>query len=238
MYGKIVRGIATGDNDYFTFDAKKQRDFGIPDRFLLPCITKAAHASSCFFTQEDFDDLWIKGKRVRLLNATDITQPAVQNYIERGEKLAVDKRYLTSHRSPWFALEHRPPAPILVTVFNRSDMRFVRNEAGVRNLTCFHSFYISMLTLHQLDVLMAYLLTDVARELFNNNRREYGGGLQKFEPNDLNTANVINLEVIDAKTEAMILEIYHGYRLSVMQHQPAGSDLEKLNAIFFQLMLQ
>lgn len=236
-YGKIVRGIATGDNDYFTFDEKKKKEFHIPDKFLLPCITKATQADSYFFTKEDFDDLRIKSKRVFLLNATDTTHPAVREYIELGEKLEVNTRYLTSHRTPWFIIENRPPAPILVTVFNRNGLRFVRNEANVRNLTCFHSFYVNMLAMHQLELLMAYLLTDVSREILNDNRREYGGGLKKFEPNDLNKANVIDLEVIDTKTGTMIIEMYQRYRLSVVQHRPDASQLEKLNDIFFQLMI-
>ena len=94
-----------------------------------------------------------------------------------------------------------------------------------------------MLAMHQLELLMAYLLTDVSREILNDNRREYGGGLKKFEPNDLNKANVIDLEVIDTKTGTMIIEMYQRYRLSVVQHRPDASQLEKLNDIFFQLMI-
>lgn len=47
-YGKVVRGIATGDNDYFTFDEKKREEFRIKDKFLLPCLTKAVHANTSF----------------------------------------------------------------------------------------------------------------------------------------------------------------------------------------------
>jgi adenine-specific DNA-methyltransferase len=237
-YGNIVRGIATGHNDYFTFDRKKQHAYAIPDRFLLPCITKATHASAAFFTQADFAALVQNDKRVFLLDAGDLTEPAVRRYIEQGEQLGVDTRYLTSHRKPWFAIENRPPAPILVLVFNRNGMRFVRNEAHVRNLTCFHSFYVNVRAPSQIDLLMAYLLTDVARELFNDHQREYGGGLKKFEPNDLNQANVIDLAIIDEHTGTTILRIYHEYRASVMQRQPGSNLLETLDTIFRRLLLE
>ncbi|HEX6290190.1 MAG TPA: hypothetical protein VFZ66_13435, partial [Herpetosiphonaceae bacterium] len=237
-YGKIVRGIATGDNDYFTFDEKKKKEFGIPDTCLLPCITKATHADASFFTQDDFDDLRHKGKRVFLLNAAEAAYPAVLEYIALGEKREVNTRYLTSHRTPWFALENRPPAPILVTVFNRNGLRFVRNEAGVRNLTCFHSFYINMLAMHRLDVLMAYLITDVSREICNDDRREYGGGLKKFEPNDLNQAKALDLEIIDPHTENMIVHVYNEYRASVLRHRPDRRLHEKLNDLFFRLLVR
>jgi adenine-specific DNA-methyltransferase len=231
-YGKVVRGIATGDNDYFTFDQKKKTEFGIKDKFLLPCLTRAIHADCSFFTQKRFDDLRLKGDRIFLLNAADLTDESLKRYIEMGEKLEVNKRYLTRHRTPWHSIEHRPPAPILVTVFNRTGLRFVRNEANIRSLTSFHAFYPSLFALTKINLLMAYFLTDLSREILNDNRREYGGGLNKFEPNDLNKARVINLEVINPNADRLIQEAYESYRTSVLRSQPDADALEKLNSIF------
>ena len=235
-YGKVVRGIATGDNDYFTFDAKKQREFNIKDEFLLPCLTKAVHANTSFFTRNDFDKLRAKGSRVFLLNATDLTDKAVRQYVELGEKLEVNERYLTRHRTPWYTIENRPPAPILVTVFNRAGLRFIRNEAGVRNLTCFHAVYLNLFACVKVDLLMAYFLSDVSKEIFNDNRREYGGGLNKFEPNDLNKAKVVDLEVIDSKTESLIRVAYESYRESVLFSEPNVGALNVLNDTFSSIL--
>ncbi len=58
----------------------------------------------------------------------------------------------------------------------------------------------------KVDLLMAYLLTDIAKEIFNDEKREYGDGLDKFEPNDLNNAKIVNLDIIDEETESKILE--------------------------------
>ena len=237
-YGKVVRGIATGDNDYFTFSEQKKREFEIEDSYLLPCLTKANQASSYFFTQEDFEKLRTSGKNIYLLNITDVTSPAIRRYIQLGEKLGVHKKYLTSHRTPWYAIENRPPAPILVTVFNRNGLRFVRNEANVRNLTCFHCFYLDMFVMEKIDILMAYLMTDVAREIFNDNRREYGDGLEKFEPNDLNNAKVIDLQAIPQDTYQEVLEIYNRYRLGVIKNRPDITLLESLNRMFSKLLLK
>jgi adenine-specific DNA-methyltransferase len=237
-YGKVVRGIATGDNDYFTFDEKKKVAFGIHDNFLLPCLTKAVHADKNFFTQEDFDKLRLKGSRTFLFNAFDTANKAVREYIALGEKLEVNTRYLTSHRNPWYAIEHRPPAPILVTVFNRGGLRFVKNETNARNLTCFHCLYLNLFALPKQDLLMSYFLTEVSKEVLNDNRREYGGGLNKFEPNDLNKAKVINLDVIDEKTEREIIEAYQEYRLSVLQSAPDLNLLKKLNDIYLSVLLK
>lgn len=237
-YGKVVRGIATGDNDYFTFSEQKKREFEIEDKYLLPCLTKANQASSYFFTREDFERLRTSGKSIYLLNITDVTSPAIRRYIQLGERLGVHKKYLTSHRTPWYAIENRPPAPILVIVFNRNGLRFVRNEANVRNLTCFHCLYLDMFAVEKIDILMAYLMTDVAREIFNDNRREYGDGLEKFEPNDLNNAKVIDLQAIPQDTSQEILEIYNLYRLGVIKNRPDITLLELLNRMFSRLLLK
>jgi adenine-specific DNA-methyltransferase len=231
-YGKVVRGIATGDNDFFTFDEKKKTALGIADKYLLPCITKAAHAKSSFFTQKDYENLRHRGSKVFLLNATDLMDRAVRRYIESGERAGVSARYLTSHRTPWYSLEHRPPAPLLVMVFNRGGLRFVRNETGVRNLTCFHSIYPNLFAAAKVDLLMAYCLTDVSKKILDDNRREYGGGLNKFEPNDLNRAAVINLDAIEPGTERRALELYSKYRASVLNSQPDSELLAELNDVF------
>lgn len=235
-YAKIVRGIATGDNGYFTFDEEKKARHGIADRHLLPCLTKSAHARSNFFTQDDFETLRLKGSRVFLLDASDLTDEAVRRYVEAGVEAGVDKKYLTSHRSPWHSLEHRPPAPLLVTVFNRHGLRFVRNEAGVRNLTCFHSVYPNLFAAAKLDLLAAYLLTNVAQEIFKDSCREYGGGLNKFEPNDLNGASVVNLDAVDSGTARLVRRIYRDYRESVTGSRPDATALAKLDDIFLNIL--
>jgi adenine-specific DNA-methyltransferase len=235
-YAKVVRGIATGDNDYFTFDEKKKTKYAIGDKHLLPCLTKAAQAPASFFTQADFDELRMRGGRVFLFNAGDLSDKAVRRYIARGEQSGASSRYLTRHRRPWHALENRPPAPLLVTVFNRAGPRFVRNEAGVRNLTCFHSVYLNMLALSRIDILTAYFLTGVARNIIDDNRREYGGGLNKFEPNDLNGARVVDLDAIDGTAESAIREAYEIYRRSVLRSEPDAKALERLNALFSELL--
>jgi len=237
-YGKIVRGIATGDNNYFTFNIQKQQEFEITNQNLWPCLTKANQASVSFFTTTNFEQLRLSGKNVYLLNVTQVTDPAIKRYLQTGEQLGTHQKYLTSHRHPWYAVENRPPAPILVTVFNRNGLRFVRNEANIRNLTCFHGFYLDMFALAQIDILMAYLMTDVAKKIFNDNRREYGDGLEKFEPNDLNQSLVIDLQVIPVDKTQEISEIFKAYRAGVIQNQPDLTLLESLNRLFLEFLLK
>lgn len=232
---KIVRGIATGANEFFTFSRSKANQCGIDDKYLLPCICKAVDVKDNFFTDERFKSLVNADKHTFLFNAIGAKDENVLKYIEIGEKTGIDKKYLTACRKPWYSLENRPPSPIWVLVFNRNGLKFVRNEANISNLTTFHCVYPIQHSLFDnvnIDILFAYLLTDVARELFEDNRREYGNGLQKFEPNDLNKAMMLDLSLLDKKTANKIMELYTKYRETVINQLPDESFLNDINAIF------
>ena len=154
-----------------------------------------------------------------------------------GESQEIHKKFLTANRNPWYSLENRPPAPIWVSVFNRNGLRFIRNEANISNLTTFHCIYPSKANLFDsinIDLLFAYLLTDVARQIFEDNSREYGNGLQKFEPNDINKAQMLDLKLLDLKIEKKILDLYHLYRKSTIENEPDESIVNKINEIFIE----
>lgn len=234
-YAKISRGIATGANNYFLFSESKRNKYGIKMKFLLPCLAKASYAKKHFFTNDDFEKLKDADKPVYLLYATDLSDENLRKYIELGEKQGIHKHYLTSHRTPWYSLENRPPAPILVTVFNRTELRFVRNEAEVYNLTAFHCVYLKPNITPKIDLLMAYLVTDVAREIFEDSAREYGGGLRKFEPNDLNNAFVVDLDKITEDIEKIILDLFFRYREHEIKGESSIEIKNKLNEIFLEI---
>lgn len=234
-YGKVVRGIATGANEYFTFNLSKAQEHNINKKYLLPCICKATDIKSSFFTKNNFEELEGNDRFVYLLNAINPIDKCVKIYLELGLKEGVNKKYLTANRNPWYSLENRPPAPIWVPVFNRNGLRFIRNEANVSNLTTFHCIYIDLLSLHKIDLLFAYLLTDLSKEIFDDNRREYGNGLKKFEPNDINNSNMINLDIIKPALEKDILRLYNQYKKSEINRTPEYDLLDKINQLFVNL---
>lgn len=234
-YAKVMRGIATGANDFFMFSESKRQKYGIKTEFLLPCLSKASYATKHFFTNEDFERLKQADKPVYLLNATDLSDEDLRKYIELGERQGINKRYLTSKKTPWYALENRPPASILVTVFNRTGLRFILNEAGVYNLTAFHCVYPKPDIIPKLNLLMAYLVTDVAQEIFEDNRREYGKGLKKFEPNDLNDALIVDLEKINKDEEEHIIYLFTEFRRSIIENKDSTKWKNALNELFLNL---
>lgn len=134
----------------------------------------------------------------------------VINYLEKGKTEQIHKKFLTASRNPWYALEKRPPAPIWVSVFNRTGLRFVRNNANVSNLTTFHCVYPQQHLFSDIsvDLLFAYLLTPTARQIFEDNSREYGNGLKKFEPNDLNNGKILDLSKLSDNSKRKIEDLY------------------------------
>jgi adenine-specific DNA-methyltransferase len=236
-FAKVVRGIATGANEYFVFNQSKANEFSIPQNYLLPCICKSVDIKKSFFTNKDFQVLNENNRDVVLLNAVGELNTDIEKYLQKGVDEGIDKKFLTSSRSPWYSLEKRPPSPIWVSVFNRNGLKFIRNEANISNLTTFHCIYPNQTNLFSnfdIDLLFAYLLTNVAKQIFDDNRREYGNGLKKFEPNDINKAQMLNLELLDKETERNILELYRLYRKSVIENTPDENHVKQINQIFVE----
>lgn len=234
-YGKVMRGIATGANDYFAFNSSKAEQYGIKEKYLLPCIFKAVEVKDSIFTKKNFTQIQNRDKPVFLFNALEPNDDNIKKYLTIGEEEEIHKKFLTSRRNPWYSLEKRPPAPIWVSVFNRTGLRFIRNEAGVSNLTTFHCIYINKFFTHKTDLIFAYLLTDISKEIFRDNRREYGNGLQKYEPNDINKSMMLDLERIDSKTENLILHHYQNYRKSVLDEQPNENYIKEIEILLSKI---
>ena len=233
-YAKVVRGIATGSNEYFTFSLSKAKQYAIDEQNLLPCICSAKDAKTAFFTTQDFEELKRNDKSVFLFNAQNSSNENVVSYIQKGETEEINNRFLTASRTPWYSLENRKPAPIWVSVFNRTGLRFIRNEANISNLTSYHCIYpkqTGLFTEINIDLLFAYLLTDTAKQIFDDNSRQYGNGLQKFEPNDLNKGMILDLGVLNKQAQKNILDLYNEYRIVTIDNKNGEKIIKEIDKI-------
>lgn len=238
-YAKVMRGIATGANDYFTFNEKDLEKFKIDKKYLVSCLTKANHVPQNIFAKEDFEKLVSQNKKTYLLyvNGKGV-DGRLRNYLDIGESKGIHKKYLTSHRNPWWLTEERKPAPILVIVFGRKGLRFVRNETEARNLTCFHSIYPTAQGKKFINVLMAFLITDIAQKILGAEKREYGNGLEKFEPNDINKGLIIDFEKLSPETISKIESTYKEWRKVAIDTQDDKKYKDQLDDIFKGLLNQ
>jgi adenine-specific DNA-methyltransferase len=234
-FGRIMRGIATGDNRFFLLTEAERLQYGLDLDYVLPCLPKSSYAPGHVFTSAHFEKLVQAKKPVWLLNACgNEMNPGVGTYLALGVAGGSDRRYLTRNRSPWYALEARPIAPLLVTTFSRAGVRWVRNEAAASNLTAFHGFYPHPET--NLDLLSAYLVTPLAKRILAQNRREYGNGLHKYEPNDLNQALVVDITRLPEDIRNHVVKIYELFvKAHLDGNDPSGYVLQ-LNEIFLSFL--
>jgi len=229
-YGKVMRGIATGDNSFFVLRESQRVQSGLDPNFLLACLSKAAYAPNYFFAADDFESLISSDRPTWLLNATVSDAAEVRRYLGQGVTAGSHLRYLTRNRVPWYRLENKPPAPLLATTFSRTGIRWVRNQAQVSHLTAFHGFYPNPDT--NVDLLHAYLITPIAKQIFSPNQREYGNGLHKFEPNDLNESPVVDFRRIPASTIDQILDIYTALKTSRHGFPQTQDRIQQINGLF------
>ncbi|HCB15351.1 MAG TPA: SAM-dependent methyltransferase, partial [Gammaproteobacteria bacterium] len=129
------------------------------------------------------------------------------DYLDYGIGKGFHQRFLTNHRNPWYKLESRLPAPILAGVFNRGRLKIIRNFTDAINFTCFHSFYPNLLGENYINRIFIYLISDIGQDIIMTNKRKYGGGLDKFEPSDLNDGYCPSMNQFDRSSESDALEI-------------------------------
>lgn len=232
QFCSISRGIATGANDFFCFSLQKAKEYNIPESYLSKCICHSADVKSPIFSDTDYEDLSNSGKTVYLLDVSSKDYDAIKSYIKMGEANGINKKYLPSCRKPWYSMEQKTAAPIWVSSACRENIKFVRNLALTKSLTTFHSVFVNAEYKDSTDLIFCYFLTPIAQTIIRENRKELGGGLIKFQPNDLNTANMLDLNIISTKDILRVSEIYQ-----TMTVHYSYTLVEQLNAIFSEYLL-
>ena len=232
-YARVKRGIATGDNGYFALTRQQADNLGISDEYLVQCICQSRGVLNSFFTEAEFQSLVNLNGKAYLFNglASENPDQAIMDYLVYGVEIGASEKFLTSNRNPWYKLENKDPAPIWVSVFNRNSVRFIRNEAMVRNLTCFHSVYPNSENIEDIDLLFAYLNTTLALDILSDNRREYGNGLHKFEPNDINKGTILDINNIQQEHKTVILTELNHYKQGNLE---ALTNIERIFLEYYQ----
>ncbi len=235
-YGRFSRGIATGANEYFAICPSAAKKHGLPQACLIPCLSKARHAQGKTFTQRDFDALLCADKPVYLFDGQAESNDAIDRYIRRGEESGYQDRYLTRMRKPWYALEKRPPCKIWAGVFGRAGIRFIWNESNCISLTCFHVFQPSDEGSTYLPILFLYLNSSAGRDFLDIEKREYGDGLEKYEPNDINKALAPDFRLLSGDQLKRLAELQSSFLKTEKGSPDEASILGEANTIFDALI--
>lgn len=222
----VKRGIATGDNAFFCLSKSKMEQYKIPIQSVSNCICKSADVSNPIFKKSDLETLKEKDKTVFLLDINENEEDMIKDYISIGIKEGVNKKYLPANRKKWYIMEQKDIAPIWVSSACRDKIKFIRNLTNSKSLTTFHSVFVNKNYEKDTDLIFCYFLTPIAQSLIKDNRKELGNGLNKFQPNDLNSANMLDLDIITKEDRQNILNIYDDMKSAYNHNQ-----IEQINEI-------
>lgn len=110
------------------------------------------------------------------------SRAAVEAFLESAERMGARAGYVARHRSAWWSVRLRPPAPILATYMARRPPAFVLNRALARHINVAHGLYPREPMDDRLLLALVGWLRD-ASSTFEG--RVYAGGLTKFEPREM-----------------------------------------------------
>lgn len=178
---RVHRGLATGANDSFILTRERAGALGI-ERWCRPAVTSAAE-----ILQSDGVVRDSPARRLVLDLPGDFdraSDAALDAYLSEGERRGLPHRYIPSHRRPWWKIGVGPPAPIVATYMARQAPRFALNPDGLALLNIGHGvFPLRQLSEEELAALATSL--NAARLSFEGWGRTYHGGLEKFEPREM-----------------------------------------------------
>jgi hypothetical protein len=202
---QIKRGIATGDNKFFILSEEEVKTNNLPIQELRAILPSPRYLPEDE-VKADKDGNPVVDRRLFLLDThlreieIKASFPKLWAYLEKGKEMGIHKRYICSHRSPWYRQEIRLPAPIVCTYLGRGDtkrgrpFRFILNESCATVANVYLAMYPTPLLARAMksDKTLIHkvwrVLNTISNEQLLSEGRVYGGGLFKLEPKEL--ANV------------------------------------------------
>lgn len=236
---KIKRGLATGNNSYFILPEDEIKARSLPMEAFRPILPSPRYLPDDA-VKADKNGTPTLERRLFLLDPRLSEEqirnryPALHMYLEDGKARGLNNSYLCQHRSPWYAQENRPPAPIVCTYLGRNKtkrgrpFRFILNEsrATVTNV------YLAMYPTPPLAHAMAHdpelirrvwkVLNQIPPDQILSEGRVYGGGLHKLEPKELANVNASTISTLvpDFRTHSDQLGLFgdnHGVSASTQR---------------------
>jgi adenine-specific DNA-methyltransferase len=183
---RIHRGMVTGGNRFFVMTRARARELGL-EPWCRPAITDAHEIFDAKGILRDSDE-----RRLLLDIPRDIDRaqfPALDTYLKQGEvagngRRAVADGYICSHRRPWWYLGRQDPPPIVASYMARQAPAFALNPDRLALVNIGHGIYPTQ----NLDAVALAILArqlNESRETFRGEGRTYQGGLEKFEPREM-----------------------------------------------------
>lgn len=183
---RVHRGLVTGANGFFVLTRQQAKDHGLLP-WCRPAITEGQEILKANGVIRDAPE-----RKLLLDIPRDVDRahhPALDAYLRAGEcdrhgAPVVPARYIASRRRPWWFLGHQPPAPIVASYMARQAPAFALNPDGLALINIGHGLFPrEAMSDQEVARLCAYL--NAHRAAFQGRGRTYQGGLEKFEPSEM-----------------------------------------------------
>lgn len=186
-FAKVMRGIATGSNEFFFLTAQQVKEIGIPEEFIKRAIGRTRDAAKSILTLKDLEQLEEENRPTYLFSINGHTNfpESVSHYLKVGEEMKLPNRSLIKQRKPWYKMEVREIPPMLFSYLGRRRIRFIKNEAGVLPLTGFLCVYPIHTDKKSINNLWQALNHPDTLGNLNLVGKSYGSGAVKVEPGNL-----------------------------------------------------
>lgn len=183
---KVMRGVATGANNFFFVTIEKARHLGIPSEYFVRAIGKTRDVLTDEITENTITRLERLGRPTLLLtlrgNDVEAFPDSVRQYLREGERLGIPNRPLIAQRNPWYKMETRVPPPFLFAYLGRRNSRFIRNTARVIPLTSFLCVYPKHNTEEHVEQIWKIISHPDTVANLSKIGKSYGDGAIKVEP--------------------------------------------------------
>jgi methylase of polypeptide subunit release factors len=187
-FANVMRGIATGSNEFFFLTAQQVKELNIPKEYLKRAVGRTKDVSKSKFTVEDIEQLDKENRPTYLLsiNGQENYPKSIKDYLKVGEEMGLPARSLIRQRNPWYRMEQRKIPPLFFAYLGRRNIRFIKNEAGALALTSFLCVYPLYNDQEYIENLWKALNHPDTIENLKLVGKSYGAGAIKVEPGNLN----------------------------------------------------
>lgn len=188
---KVSRGAVTGHNKFFVLTEDEAATLGLVP-YTVPVVAAAKDVFDAEGILRERSTNQVLLDPPRTLDLTAPTHAALRRYLRDGERMGVRERYICRHRTPWWHVGAKHP-PLLATYMARQPPAFALNPDRLAILNVLHGLFPR----EDLDPdillgLVHYL--NAHREGFRGSGRVYQGGLEKFEPREMEELAIPPLE--------------------------------------------
>lgn len=188
-FATVLRGIATGANEFYFLTQEQAQALAIPRAFLVRAIGRTRDVPGDAIDEKLLAQLDASGRPTLLFcpdgRPLDRFPATVRRYLEEGERKGLAERPLIASRRPWYKMERRKAPPILFAYLGRRNARFIRNLAGVVPLTGFLCVYPRSDDPAFFESLWSVLNHPATLENLSLVGKSYGSGCIKVEPRAL-----------------------------------------------------